>query len=423
MKSNFLSVITALTLLGSTANAQWQLQHASPTSGITDIQVFGSDTLYAATQWNEGILLRSYNGGSTTDSIYFPNVSMLRHHFINSRAGFVAGYTPFNVGTSLFKTADAGVTWQNMNLGIDGGTQHYHIHFTGASTGFVSVDNVLYQTTDGGQTFNSRELISDPHYITSIHFINSQTGFVSLVRTQTNGEVYRDMIFKTVNGGTTWQNVYSEATPEQTLFVYPGISAMQFINTQTGYAVASGLPSFLLKTSNGGQSWDTIPTPVINDFKNLTDVHFINEQLGYLTTGQYILKTVNGGQSWLQQDITPTGNYYIASIDMVNENLGYVSGQGIFKTTNGGSPVSINAPKELALGIQVYPNPCTKELNIQKPESLNIEKTRIIDVSGRVWHSSMGTARSINTQMYAKGNYWLQLYTQQGNATIPFVVQ
>lgn len=423
MKSKFLSIITALTLLGGTANAQWQLQHASSSSGIEDLQVFGSDTLFAATQWNEGFLLRSYNGGSTTDSIYFPNVSLLRHHFINNQTGFVAGYMAFNSGNSLYKTSNAGNTWQEMNLSIDGGTQHFHIHFTGSTTGFVSIENVLHQTSDGGQTFSSRELISDPHYITNIHFINSQTGFVSLVRIQTAGETYRDMIFRTSDGGATWQNVYSEQPPGQVVFVYPGISNMQFVNPQTGYAVASGTPSFLLKTSNGGQSWDTIPTPIINDFKSLTDVHFISEQVGYLTTGQYILKTVNGGQSWQQQAITPAGDYYIASIDMVDENLGYVSGHGIFKTTNGGSPVSIKPSKRSDLGIYLYPNPCTKALYIQKPTSLNIEAMKVIDVAGRVMESNIGAATSINTSKYAKGPYWLQLHTQQGNTTIPFIVQ
>gem|GEM_PF-1222831 len=423
MKSNFLSILSALTLLSGTANAQWQQQHSSPSSGIADIQVFGSDTLFAATQWNEGILLRSYNGGSTTDSTYFPNVSLLRHHFINSHTGFVAGYTAFNAGNSLYKTSNAGNSWQEMNLSIDGGTQHFHIHFTGASTGFVSIENLLYQTSDGGQTFSSRELISEPHYISNIHFINPQTGFVSLVRIQTAGEVYRDMIFRTSDGGATWQNVYSEQPPGQVVFVYPGISNMQFFNAQTGYAVASGTPSFLLKTSDGGENWDTLPTPVINDFQSLTDVHFISEQVGYLTTGQYILKTLNGGQSWQQQNIIPAGDYYIGSIDMVNENLGYVSGHGIFKTTNGGSTVSIKPSNRPDLGIQLYPNPCTGELNIQKPASLNIEAIKVIDVSGRVVKSAIGAVTRINTSQFSKGTYWLQLHTQQGDTTIPFIVQ
>src|SRR5690606_19883348 len=129
-----------------------------------------------------------------------------------------------------------------------------------------------------------------------------------------------------------------------------------------GFAVASGLPSFLLKTIDGGQSWDTLSTSFIDIWENLSDVHFITDQIGYITTGQHILKTVNGGQSWQQQSIHPTGSYYIASINMVNENLGYVSGHGIFKTTNGGGgTVSIGPAKEQTLGIRVYPNPCTGE--------------------------------------------------------------
>lgn len=424
MKNNFLSLITALSLLSGTANAQWQLQHPSPNSGIEDIQVFGSDTIFAATQWNEGILLRSYNGGTDTDSIVFaPNVSRIRHHFINHQTGFVAGYTPFSIGNSLFKTSDAGDTWQEMNLSIDGGTQHFNIHFTGTTTGFVSINNMLYQTSDGGNTFSSRELISEPHYISDIYFINAQTGFVSLVRTQTDGETYRDMIFKTSDGGATWQNVYSEQPPGQVVFVYPGISGMQFVNTQTGFAVSSGVPAFLLKTTNGGQNWDSMSTTFLNDFEGLNDVHFLTEQTGFVATGQQVYKTINGGQSWQQQVINPTGDYYIAAIDMVNENLGYLSGHGIFKTTNGGGTVSIKPEKAQSLGIKVYPNPCTNTLNIQAPADVTIKQASITDVSGRILQNTTDKVTTISTGAYAKGNYWLQISTQKGNTTIPFIVQ
>lgn len=423
MKSNFHFLLTALCLLGSAANAQWQLQHASPSSGIEDIQAFGPDTFYAATQWNEGILLRSYNGGTVTDSILFPNVTGIRHHFINRQTGFIAGYVPFSVGNSLYKTSNAGATWQEMNLSIDGGAQHFNIHFTGTATGFVSIDNILYQTTDGGNTFSPRELISDPHYISDIYFINPQTGFVSLVRTQTDGEIYRDMIFRTNDGGATWQNVYSEQPPGQLVFVYPGISSMQFVNTQTGFAAGSGVPAFLLKTTDGGQSWDTLPTAFLGGFEGLNDVHFLTEQTGFVTTGQHVFKTVNGGQNWQQQAISPAGDYYISSIDMVTEDLGYLSGHGIFKTTNGGGTVSINKAKEPTLGIKVYPNPCTHALHIQVPADLVIKQVSITDVSGRILQNNMDKVRTIYTGTYTKGNYWLLINTQKGDVTIPFVVQ
>lgn len=410
--------------MGGTAHAQWQLQHPSPSAGIEAIQVFGSDTLFAATQWNEGILLRSYNGGADTDSILFAsNVSNIRHHFINHQTGFVAGYTPFSVGNSLFKTSDAGDTWQEMNLSIDGGTQHYNIHFTGTATGFVSIGSTLYQTSDGGNTFSSRELISEPHYISNIHFINPQTGFVSLVRTQTDGEIYRDMIFRTGDGGATWENVYSEQPPGQLVFVYPGISNMQFVNTQTGFAVSSGVPAFFLKTTDGGQNWDTLPTNFLNGFEGLNDVHFLTEQTGFVTTGQHVYKTINGGQSWQQQTINPAGDYYIAAIEMVNENLGYLSGHGIFKTTNGGGTVSIKHTEGASFGIKVFPNPCTHTLNIQVPAEVSIRQVSISDVAGRIVQNTMDQVTTINTETYATGNYWLQIHTQRGKATIPFVVQ
>lgn len=423
MKSNLFPLIAALTFMSSAAQAQWQLQHPSPNAGIDHLQVFGTDTLFASTQSDQGVLLRSYNGGSTLDSITFPNINILKQHFINGKAGFVAGYMPFSSGNTVFKTTNSGNTWLPMNFSIDGGTQHYKIHFIDTTKGFISKDNTLYQTSDGGATFSSRELISDPHYISNIHFINPQTGFVSLVRTQTDGEIYRDMIFKTVDAGNTWQQVYSQQTPGQSLFVYPGISNMQFINGQTGFAVASGIPSALLKTSNGGQSWDTLPSTFITDFESLADVHFMTEQVGYAAVGQYILKTVNGGQSWERQQISPAGDYYVSGIVMVNSNLGYASGSGMFKTTNGGGTVSVSTPKVNALGISIYPNPASGTLNILKPADMILEQINIIDASGRVMLNATGNLEKINTHSFSKGNYWLNISTQKGKVSIPFVVQ
>ena len=100
-----------------------------------------------------------------------------------------------------------------------------------------------------------------------------------------------------------------------------------------------------------------------------------------------------------------------------------MSGHGIFKTINGRGTVNIEPAKAEILGIRVYPNPCTGELNIQKPAQLSIAAYSIGNVSGSVLESIIGTATKINTSLYAKGNYWLQLHTQQGNVTIPFVVQ
>ncbi|OJV53703.1 MAG: hypothetical protein BGO31_02260 [Bacteroidetes bacterium 43-16] len=423
MKNKFFPIIAALSFMSAAAQAQWQLQHPSPTAGIGHLQVFGTDTLFASTQSSEAFVLRSYNGGSTIDSITFPNMSMIRQHFINGTTGFVTGYIPFSSGSSLFKTTNGGNTWQTINLSIDINTQHLNIHFIDTAKGFISKDNTLYQTSDGGATFIARELISEPHYISNIHFINPQTGFVSLVRTQTDGELYRDMIFKTADAGASWQQVYSRQTPGQVVFVYPGISNMQFINNQTGFAVASGVPSTLLKTENGGQSWDTLPFSFANEFESMADVHFITEQTGYTAVGQHIYKTVNGGQSWEQQTINPAGDYFISDLTLVNENLGYASGSGLFKTTNGGGTVSVSTPKVNALGISIYPNPASGTLNILKPADLTLEQVNIIDASGRVMLNATGSLEKINTQSFSKGNYWLNISTQKGRVSIPFLVQ
>ncbi len=422
MKRKLFYITTALIFGASQLQAQWHLEHPSPSAPIENLQVFGNDTLYATSHWDHAMLLKSTNGGTTVDTIDFLNLSAIKSHFISKEVGFVAGLQPFNSGNTVFKTEDGGATWQELNFAIDGGAFYYQIHFANADTGFVSIGGALYRTLDGGLTFVEQTLIADPNYISNIHFLNAQVGFVSLVRTQTDGEMYRDLIFKTLDGGASWTQVYSEQPEQQLVFMYNGISSMQFVNNQLGFAVANGVPSKLLKTTNGGASWNTMPNTLLNEFASLSDVHFISDQVGYIAMGQNIFKTSNGGQSWHPQSFHPHGDYYIGSVEMVNENVGYVSGHGIFSTSNGGG-LSIGATKKNDLGIKLYPNPTAEDLFVEIPNNILVEKMQLIDVSGKVIQMIKGSQTKITTRALAKGNYWLSIQTNKGNSSIPFVVQ
>lgn len=423
MKTKIISIVAALSLMSAPSFAQWHLQQASPNSFITGLQIFGTDTLYATTQFTEGILLKSVNGGTSLDSFTFPNVSMLKQHFINGNVGFVAGRHANAGGNAAFKTLDGGSSWQTVNIEMDLGIFHHNIHFIDAQNGFISAQDTLYRTTDGGNSFSSQTLIAEQGYISGIHFLNAQVGFVSLVRLYTDGEIYRDMIFKTTDGGTTWINVFSQESPGQLLFVYPGITEMQFINSQIGYAVAGGAPSKLLKSIDGGTTWNTIPTTFLSDHIGISDVHFVTEQIGYAATGLGVYKTNDAGANWHLQNLHPQGDYVVANIAMVNADMGYLSGHGIFKTQNGGGTLTVKPNVNQNLGIEIYPNPTLGTLNIKVPNDIELSSATIIDASGRIIKEIPKAFSNLDLQGFAKGNYWLLLQTNKGMSSLPFVIK
>lgn len=88
---------------------------------------------------------------------------------------------------------------------------------------------------------------------------------------------------------------------------------------------------------NGADSWSPRNTGLNNLF--VTDIHFANSTLGYLTTfGGGAYKTTNGGNSWVSVGLDSNMNATCVIIDPENENLVFVGtyGSGLFKSTDGG---------------------------------------------------------------------------------------
>jgi photosystem II stability/assembly factor-like uncharacterized protein len=148
--------------------------------------------------------------------------------------------------------------------------------------GFISgADDLLMQTTDGGQTWTqtpsiqrSPQFLEDP--IWDIQFVDSQNGFAA-----------GNFIYRTTDGGATWQNLGSQGT-------YYGV---EFITPQVGY-LHSNLA--VIKTTNAGASWDLVWD--WQNFDPVSDIDFIDENTGLLAGSRDdqpgVFRTTNGGQSW-----------------------------------------------------------------------------------------------------------------------------
>ncbi|WP_373331244.1 YCF48-related protein [Salmonirosea aquatica] len=108
------------------------------------------------------------------------------------------------------------------------------------------------------------------------------------------------------------------------------LNDVQFVGN-TGWIV--GEYATLLKTTDGGTTWDTIP---MNREDTFYDVHFINAQTGWIGGANgLLLKSIDGGLSWSQQYIPITGD--VRKIQFLSETTGYALGNGqLLKSTDGG---------------------------------------------------------------------------------------
>src|SRR5512138_1787492 len=125
--------------------------------------------------------------------------------------------------------------WQLVNP-LPTGQDFYGQFFLDANTGYlVGINGNIFKTGDGGNTWNSLES-GTTETLLSVCFPDASTGYAS-------GE--HGTILKTTNGGLAWESLSSGTDAY--------LSSVDFPEPNTGYAVGYG--GTILKTTDGGASW------------------------------------------------------------------------------------------------------------------------------------------------------------------------
>ncbi len=89
----------------------------------------------------------------------------------------------------------------------------------------------------------------------TIDFPGAQTGFT--------GRLNNGVVYKTIDGGGSWNSVFSTSA---------NITTICFVNIDTGYVGAyfGSIYNMILRTFDGGQTWDT--SYYANDAKDPEDI-------------------------------------------------------------------------------------------------------------------------------------------------------
>jgi photosystem II stability/assembly factor-like uncharacterized protein len=189
-----------------------------------------------------------------------------------------------------FAIGDSGLIINSFNLvdwnyyQIQGFGRLNKIIFSNLNTGYITSNNQILKTTNGGYNWVRQSL--SVNGIASIFFLNENIGYILSVYNGTQ-------ILKTNNGGVNWFVIYNN--------LFPSFFTLYFLDTLNGFALGSNL----YYTSDGGINWNS---------KNLhstgfLSISFANSLTGFIS-GKYgtIFRTTTGGISFVKKtnEILPT---------------------------------------------------------------------------------------------------------------------
>jgi hypothetical protein len=316
--------------LAPVTNYQWQLLQNSPVANSRTDDIWFFDELTGWLVNSSGYVCKTEDGGDNWTPKFF---------------------LPPNLPSFPYLRC---MSWANRQIG-----------WFGAVTGIGDVASItspsqfiqtlLYQTTDGGETWKPVENLPEgsPAGICGFHAVNERVAYGS--GTNDPG-LPGPAIIKTTDNGASWELIDMREYASNLIDIY-------FFDENNGFVVgglndekckidSKAYPAprlsrygkvkpVVLRTRDGGKSW----TNTVANIKNFEcgewgwKIQFLNETHGFVSLENFrnasILVTKNGGKSWVKKHVaknqnpsSPAINNDLEGIGFINERQGWVGGWG-----------------------------------------------------------------------------------------------
>ena len=165
----------------------YDLYFFNPTTGfIGDGGSVIRKTTNGGTNWVSTLLLDTIGSGYSLQKI----------DFANNNTGYVVGLNTVN--GAIFKTTDNGNTWKNILISPYGLLCIKVVNSTTLYAG--TIHNIVLYSTNSGTSWNYQTIPTNKGEINSIYFTNATTGYLTI-----GNEIYR-----TTNGGVRVENISTE---------------------------------------------------------------------------------------------------------------------------------------------------------------------------------------------------------------------
>ena len=347
----------------------WQLIHQEGFRVLT-IHPETSTTVFGGGSYTEGSLYKSEDMGDHWEILYTPPVWKKIEDFVINPLNpeiIYAGYGSYELDSGLVKSTDGGKTWQEKAQGMNCGMGHavvICIHPTGTDTLFAAAaKSFLYRSNDAGEKWEEVEHNNflENVYIKDMVFNPSNPQILYLVGIDESQNPSGDgIIFRSGDGGKTWQNV------------------------------TNNIPSFLLHFSS---------------------VTVSNQQEIFVGTyGKGVYKSTNGGQYWTEFNegfLNDRIRTLTISEEQETELYAGLAGAGVFyRSLPTGTPEKvINKPTTNLL--RIYPNP------FHTTATIYYSCSSLTKVSLKVYDSSGRLIKVLVDDLKNPGNYTVDLFSKK----------
>jgi photosystem II stability/assembly factor-like uncharacterized protein len=176
------------------------------------------------------------------------------------------------------------------------------IHFTSESNGWIgSSDGTLYETNDGGRSWQKRNVPKLPGSdVSSIYFVDPTNGWVIVAKNPPDpmdSDGYQSEVVHTNDGGKSWRRQYWGSGLQ--------LYRILFLNDQEGWLAGRSLDkgAFVLHTTDQGAHWTdavgNLGTELLGDYAS--DVLPIAPKVARLLTARgKVFTTQDAGSSWTE---------------------------------------------------------------------------------------------------------------------------
>ena len=308
-------LVLLIILLVSVLNAEWEYQDTGVNDNLYGTYFLDNNTGFSV-GWGAssgGLALNTTNSGNDWDSTILSNGAyVFSVTFTDENHGYAAGCLNGGQAGAVFKTSNGGSNWTYSSFNSTYGM--YDVEFATSDIGYTcGWLGKIYKTTNGGNNW-SAITSGTSNVLRWMSVVDEQTIFIAGGSNWDNP----NRLYKSTNG-TSFSSVYS--------FSGIVIGGIYFFNADEGIAVGGNNGEIVLKTYDGGTTWEEKYSTETGIFQAVT---FAENGVGYACGNNgRVIATSDFGENWSAMESTQPSSTLLA-IHATAETVFAVGTNGAF---------------------------------------------------------------------------------------------